>query len=91
MAIDELAPYEDDSDEEEEEEEESGEESSGDESYDYGFAGVLNSSSMKTQETRPRRLSRWGSRKWCRHPYKRGMVRHRSNTNRATLMLTGKT
>lgn len=38
MAIDELAPYEDDSDEEEEEE--SGEESSGDESYDYGFAGV---------------------------------------------------
>lgn len=37
MAIGELAPYEDDSDEEEEE---SGEESSGDESYDYGFAGV---------------------------------------------------
>lgn len=37
MAINELAPHEDDSDEEEEEE--SGEESSGDESYDYGFAG----------------------------------------------------
>lgn len=34
MAINELAPHEDDS------EEESEEESSDDESYDYGFAGV---------------------------------------------------
>lgn len=63
MAVNEVAKHKDDDSEEESEEEES----SGDESYDYGFAGAWERSKYASL-LRQRRPCRWGSRRVVLNP-----------------------